>query len=203
VRTPHKGSAPGQTEAQKVGQESNRQYSGEHAASARERAGRFAAAKEGWLKLVASYPTLSGADLAVAIALSTYFNAKTRDAWPSMQRLACDINRNRSTVLRSLQRLEALKLLDVTHARSRRKPNRYRPKLGQIDAKPKRRKTTPRGLMMRTRTVNDANSQHIVCELASRTSEEPQRKSRNRTPEGETDSDSRRSLRLFSLVGRK
>jgi hypothetical protein len=152
----------------------------------KKRAGSFAAPKEQWLKLVASYPTLSGADLAVAIALSTYFNAKTRDAWPSMQRLACDINRARSTVLRSVQRLEALKLLDVTHARSHRKPNRYRPKLGQIDAKPKKRKTTPRGLMMRTRNVNDANSQHIVCEFASRTSEEPQMKSRSLTTEGAT-----------------
>jgi hypothetical protein len=50
--------------------------------------GNFQAAKEGWLKLCASYPNLSGSDYAVAIALSTYFNSKTRDAchhskgWP-------------------------------------------------------------------------------------------------------------------------
>ena len=55
----------------------------------------FSAAKEGWLKLVASYPNLSGADYAVAIALSTYVNSTTRDAWPSMQRLAADTNRDR------------------------------------------------------------------------------------------------------------
>jgi predicted transcriptional regulator len=89
------------------------------------KSGGFAAAKEGWLKRIASYPNLSGADLAVAFMLCTYLNTKSRDAWPSMQRLACDTNRSRSTVWRSLKRLETLKLLDITHARSRRKPNRH------------------------------------------------------------------------------
>jgi hypothetical protein len=55
-----------------------------------QRQGGFQAAKEGWLKLCASYPNLSGADCAVAIALSTYFNSKTRNAWPSFERLAAD-----------------------------------------------------------------------------------------------------------------
>src|SRR5262245_30861913 len=100
--------------------------------------GNFAAFKESWLKLIASYPNLSGADIAVAVMLCIYTNSKSRDAWPSMERLALDTNRERSTVWRSLKRLEALKLLDITHARSRRKPNRYRPKLGHIDPKPKR-----------------------------------------------------------------
>jgi hypothetical protein len=147
----------------------------------KKRAGGFAAAKEGWLRLVASYPNLSGADLAVAVMLATYMNAKSRDAWPSMERLALDTNRKRSTVWRALRRLEKLKLLDITHARSRRKPNRYRPLLGHIAAEPKRlaRKTTPRGLMLRTRNVNAANSQHSCCELAARTSEEPLMKCRS------------------------
>lgn len=139
----------------------------------KKRAGNFAAAKEGWLKQIASYPNLSGSDVAVAVMLSTYFNSRSRDAWPSMQRLASDTNRSRSTVWRSLTRLEKLNLLEITHARSRRKPNRYRPRLGHLDAKPKRlaRKTSPRGLMLRTRNVNAANSQHISCEPAARTSE--------------------------------
>ena len=121
----------------------------------KKRAGNFAAAKETWLGLIASYPNLSGADLAVAIRLCIYMNSKSRNAWPSLERLALDTNRSRSTVWRSLKRLEKLKLLDITHARSRRKPNRYRPRLGHIDAKPKRlaRKTTPRGLMLRTRNT--------------------------------------------------
>jgi len=139
-------------------------------------AGSFAAAKEGWLKLVASYPNLSGADMAVAVMLATYMNSKSRDAWPSMETLARDTNRSRSTVWRSLKRLEKLKLLNITHARSRRKPNRYRPALGKLNTEPKRlaRATTPRGLMLRTRNVNAANLQLISCELAARTSEEPQ-----------------------------
>ena len=75
---------------------------------------------------------------------------------------ARDTNRNRSTVWRALRRLERLKLLHIPHARSRRKPNRYRPTLGEIHAQPQtlKRKTSPRGLMLRTRNVNAANSQH-------------------------------------------
>jgi hypothetical protein len=149
--------------------------------------GSFAAAKEGWLKLVISYPNLSGADVSVAVALSIYMNARTRDAWPSMERLAADLNRERSTIWRSLKRLEKFALIEVIHSRSRRKSNRYRPALGKINAKPERlgRKTTPRGLMLRTRNVNAANSQHICCELAARTSEQPLMKSRSRTPDRE------------------
>jgi hypothetical protein len=143
--------------------------------------GNFAAFKESWLKLVVSYPNLSGADVSVAVALSTYLNMKTRDAWPSHERLARDLNRSRSTVWRSLKRLEKLKLLDITHSRSRRKPNRYRPLLGELNTKPEnlKRKSTAQSLMLRTRNVNAANSQHISCELAARTLEEPQMKSRS------------------------
>jgi hypothetical protein len=149
-------------------------------------AGNFAAFKESWLMLVASYPNLSGSDIAVAVAIAKYMNSRTRDAWPSMDLLACDLNRSRSTVWRSLKRLEKLKLLEITHARSHRKPNRYKLQLGKLNAKPGRlgRKTTPRGLMLRTRNFNAANSQHNGCELAARTSEEPHMKSRSRTPEG-------------------
>jgi hypothetical protein len=51
----------------------------------KKKAGSFAAAKEGWLKLVVSYPNLSASDLAVAIALSTYMNSKSREAWPEIR----------------------------------------------------------------------------------------------------------------------
>jgi hypothetical protein len=44
-------------------------------AQASPKRGGFQAAKEGWLKVCASYPNLSGADYAVAIALSTYLNS--------------------------------------------------------------------------------------------------------------------------------
>jgi DNA-binding MarR family transcriptional regulator len=146
----------------------------------------FSAAKEGWLKLVASYPNLSGADYAVAIALSTYVNSTTRDAWPSMQRLAADTNRARATVWRSVKRLEALKLLDVTHGRSNRKSNRYRLRLGDMNAEPEklRRKTTPRGAMLRTRNADAAKPQHTSCEPAARTSEEPEMNTDKGTSEG-------------------
>lgn len=154
----------------------------------RKRAGSFAAAKEGWLKTVARYPNLSGADCAVAIMLSTYFNSHSRNAWPSLQRLAQDTNRSKSTVLRSMQRLEQLKLVDVTHGRGRKQPNIYRPKLGELNVDPKvlKRRTTLRGIKrMRTHTKKDANSQRKGCELATRTSEEEQMNHREVAIEGE------------------
>lgn len=155
--------------------------------------GGFQAAKEGWLKLCASYPNLAGADYAVAIALSTYLNATTGDAWPSLQRLAADTNRNPSTVWRSLRRLETMDLIEVIHGRGRHKVNHYRPKLGSMDTDPMRlkRRTTPRGKMLRTRNRKAANSQHNGCELAVRTSEEPQTKCRRLDFQAETFSNSR------------
>jgi hypothetical protein len=125
---------------------------------AQQQRGAFQAAKEGWLKVCASYPNLSAADLAAAIYLSTYFNSKTRTAWPSIATLASDTNRNRSTVSRSVKRLEILGLLIVVHGRGRKKSNRYRIGLGdmEIDLRALRRRTTARGKTLRTRNENAA-----------------------------------------------
>jgi DNA-binding MarR family transcriptional regulator len=140
--------------------------------------GGFQAAKEGWLKLVASYPNLSGADYAVVIALSTYLNAKLLNAWPSIETLASDTNRNKSTISRSLRRLEALGLIRVVHSRGRKRSNRYSPSLGSLDIedlKSLKRRTTPRGKILRVRNEKTANSQQNDCDLAARTSEEEQK----------------------------
>jgi hypothetical protein len=97
---------------------------------------RFQAAKEGWLKEIARHRNLSGADYAVAIMLSTYLNSRIYEAWPSLHTLATDTNRNRSTVWRSIKRLERLNLLQVTRAPGRSRSNRYKPLLGDLDAEP-------------------------------------------------------------------
>ena len=142
----------------------------------KKRAGGFAAAKEGWLKLVASYPNLSGADLAVAVLLSVYLNSRSRDAWPAMATLARDTNRERSTVWRAVVRLESLGLIEVIHGRGWKKSNRYRPKLGFIDADPATMRRTTKRKKQRLRTGNSkaANSQLNGCELAALTLEEPE-----------------------------
>jgi hypothetical protein len=126
--------------------------------------GSFQAAKESWLKAIASYPNLSGSDCAIAMALSTYLNFKTYEAWPSIERLAEDTNRNRATVWRSIERLEKLQLLHVERGRGRHKSNRYRPLMGSLDCNPK---------TLRRRDNNSANWQRKHCELAERTLEEP------------------------------
>jgi len=125
--------------------------------------GNFQIAKEGWLKEVARHPNLSGADYAVAIMLSTYFNSRTRQAWPSLDTLAADTNRNRSTIWRSINRLEELKLLRIERARGRTRSHRYSPEMGEIERDPK---------TLRRRNKMYANSQQKDCDLAVRTSEE-------------------------------
>jgi len=126
--------------------------------------GTFQAAKESWLKAIASYPNLSGSDCAIAMALSKYLNSKTYEAWPSIERLAEDTNRNRATVWRSIERLEKLQLLQVEKGRGRHKSNRYRPLMGSLNCNPK---------TLRRRNNNSASWQQKHCELAERTLEEP------------------------------
>jgi DNA-binding transcriptional regulator YhcF (GntR family) len=135
--------------------------------------GTFTAAKERWLLHVARHPNLSGADQAVAIALSCYMNSKTHDAWPSLKRLADDINRDRSTVSRSLKRLEHLALLSIVHGRGRKKCNRYKPRMGNIDNPAcLKRSTSLRGKVLRSHMKKAANSHTKGCEFAARTLEE-------------------------------
>ena len=74
---------------------------------------------------VASYPNMNGTDLAVMIALSFYMNHVTKNAWPSFRTMAADLNRNPSSVWRSIKKLERLRFIRVVHSRSRHKSNRY------------------------------------------------------------------------------
>jgi hypothetical protein len=124
--------------------------------------GVFQAAKESWLKTVARHPNLSGADCAVAIAISTYLNSKKGIAWPSIETLACDTNRYPSTVWRSVKKLESFSLLAVERDRGRKHSNRYRFVLGHLDRDPK---------TLRRRNKKTARSQQKDCELAVRTLE--------------------------------
>ncbi|MEI7806613.1 MAG: helix-turn-helix domain-containing protein [Hyphomicrobiales bacterium] len=125
--------------------------------------GGFQAAKENWLKVVARHPNLSGADCAVAITISTYLNSKTGIAWPSIERLARDTNRDRSTVWRSIERLEKLNLLGVERHPGRNRSNRYRPMLGDMNRDPK---------TLRRRNTESVSSKQQDCETAVRTLEE-------------------------------
>jgi hypothetical protein len=70
-----------------------------------------------------------------------------------------------------------LGLIEVVHGRGRRKSNRYFPRLGDMHTDPKalRRKTKPRGKVLRDRNEKAANSNIKRCELAARTSEEEQK----------------------------
>jgi hypothetical protein len=125
--------------------------------------GGFQAAKEGWLTIIASYPNLSGADLAVAVVISKHLNSKTRDAWPSLDLIAELTNREPSTVWRAVGHLKSLGLLEVLPGRGRTKVNRYKPKLGNMGTDPK---------TLRRRTRKTASSQRKDCEFEGVTYDE-------------------------------
>jgi DNA-binding transcriptional regulator YhcF (GntR family) len=126
--------------------------------------GGFQAAKEAWLKALIAHPNLSGADMAAAVAISTFLNRKTGEAWPSLETLADMTNRNRSTVWRAIKHLEELKLLEVRKGRGRHVTNRYRPRLGLNGRDPK---------TLQRRIQKVAQSQQKDCELAERTLDNP------------------------------
>jgi hypothetical protein len=101
------------------------------------RATNFQAIKEGWLKAIAQYPNLSGADCSVAIVIATHLNFRKGEAWPSIATIAKLTNRNRSTIWRSVEKLARFGLLTVVKGRGRRHSNRYRPCSGKMDCDPK------------------------------------------------------------------
>jgi Helix-turn-helix domain len=106
--------------------------------SDKQQAAGFQIAKEGWLKLLASYPNLSGADYAVAIVIASHLNSKDRKAWPSIELIAALTNREQSTVWRSIERLKQFELVTVERVRGRSGSwhNTYSPTLGSMDREP-------------------------------------------------------------------
>jgi hypothetical protein len=99
--------------------------------------------------MLASYPNLSGADLAVAIVIAKHMNSSSGKAWPSLETIAKLTHRDRSTVWRSVRRLDQLKLLAIAKRRGRNQYNVYSALLGEIERDPKtlgrRRKVSPTG----------------------------------------------------------
>ena len=81
-----------------------------------------------------STPKLSAGDCAVLWQLCERYNEQAGAAWPSMTRLASDISRDRKTVQRSLARLEAAELVQVTERGTRTRSNRYKPIFPKVGA---------------------------------------------------------------------
>lgn len=81
-----------------------------------------------------STPKLSAGDCAVLWQLCERYNEQAGAAWPSMTRLASDISRDRKTVQRSLAKLEAAKLVQVTERGTRTRSNRYKPIFPKVGA---------------------------------------------------------------------
>ena len=52
--------------------------------------------RDGWFSRLASDPTLSAGDLATGLMLALHMNAKTRQAWPSIDRIAQLTGRKRT-----------------------------------------------------------------------------------------------------------
>jgi hypothetical protein len=87
----------------------------------------FAKRKEDWLRGVAADPRIrKWAPLAVAFVLTSYLNNETEDAWPSVDRLARDLNTDERNIRRALEALAQSGWLNVRRGGGRKKTNRYR-----------------------------------------------------------------------------
>ena len=87
----------------------------------------FVRRKEQWLRAIAADTRLhEWAPLAVAVALGSYLNSTSEEAWPGIERLAQDLNSDRRSCQRALDRLVEAGWLRRTRGGGRRKTNRYK-----------------------------------------------------------------------------
>jgi hypothetical protein len=87
----------------------------------------FVRRKEEWLRAIAADTRLhEWAPLAVAVALGSYLNSTSEEAWPGIERLAQDLNSDRRSCQRALDRLVEAGWLRRTRGGGRRKTNRYK-----------------------------------------------------------------------------
>jgi DNA-binding MarR family transcriptional regulator len=86
----------------------------------------FHFARHRWLAVVARDPKITGADLRVAVLIWEYTNADWGYAWPSMSCIATEMSLDRSTVLRSVSRLERRGWIRRTQHHGRFRSNEYR-----------------------------------------------------------------------------
>ena len=90
------------------------------------RKSRFNHTRHRWLGMVARDPKLPGAAQRVAILLWEHMNADYGYAWPSLVYVAEQLGINKSTVVRSIKKLEAQGWIKVERRCGRHRGNRYR-----------------------------------------------------------------------------
>ncbi len=128
--------------------------------------------KETWMKQVTSYPRLAGADYCVAYWILVHLNFHDEIAWPAIDTLAKVTNRSRSTVSRSIKRLEKLEFLTIKHSRGRTHSNEYSLGSPYYALPIQKRPSVARGKVLRTRNENAASRNRKCSEFAARISEE-------------------------------
>jgi len=79
-----------------------------------------------WIDSVRRNPAVTRFTACVAHELATFLNRKTRDAWPSHEKIAERLNASRSGVKKAVRRLERAGYLDVSRERGRTHTNHYR-----------------------------------------------------------------------------
>lgn len=86
-----------------------------------------------WLGNLARDTGLPGAALRVAILLWEHMNADRGYAWPSLVYIAEQLGVDKSTVVRSLKKLEVRGWISTERRCGRHRGNRYRPAFGTMD----------------------------------------------------------------------
>jgi DNA-binding MarR family transcriptional regulator len=82
-----------------------------------------------WLTMVARDPKSTGADLKVAVLIWEHTNADFGYAWPSLSYIATQLSLDRSTVVRSVKKLEQRGWI-VRSRNGRFRSNEYRIAIG-------------------------------------------------------------------------
>jgi DNA-binding MarR family transcriptional regulator len=91
----------------------------------------FHFARHRWLAMVARDPKSTGADLKVAVLIWEHTNVDFGYAWPSLSYIATELSLDRSTVVRSVKKLEQKGWI-VRSRNGRFRSNKYRLAIGSV-----------------------------------------------------------------------
>ncbi len=112
------------------------------------------------LGMAARHPRLAQGDVAVLFELCDRYNEDARAAWPSIDRMAKDTGKHRSTVIRSVKRLSAHGFVKtVKHGNRGGETNRYQPAFGG----PKVVASTPLDLVAPTHKGGGVDASNLVA----------------------------------------
>jgi hypothetical protein len=160
--------------------------------------------KEHWQRQVTAEPKIPGSALKVANAIGWHLNHNSREAWPSLKKLAELAGITKRSAIRGIQWLEAQRHVGVTRVarRGRGNVNRYMPILSKRNGD-SRVTFSPREMVTAVTVNGDSRGREMVTAVSPEPSIEP---SIEPTAKGRRDrllSEEESQKRLFELLKRE